>query len=274
MTKRIIVSGSDKLMEFGYPEKTSARQIRLDGAGTLCASAEKIFCACGNVIWQLDSSMLVPTALFAGGPGINRMHIFENSLIALCAEADSVLLMDAASGTPLVVNRVGLYPRDMALDETAGVLAVAGGETGEAVLLSARSLHVLQRLPMPGMVYAVALKAGMVHALCLNDTLDTTLVTVFPGGIRQSLALLGMPGMIRCRKEDILCATEGYLYTVSRDGMRILSYIKSAGRPARMIQLEGDYLILDPLAEAVYALSMPGGCWRLMCSGAKDICDT
>lgn len=271
MTKRIIVSGSDRLREFVLSGRKPGRQIRLEGAGTLCASAGQIFCACGSVIWRLDGGMLVPTALFAGGPGISRMCAFEGGLLALCADADSVLLMDEASGAPLVINRVGLCPRDMALDEAAGVLAVAGGETGEAVLLSARSLHVVERLSMPGMVYGVALRAGTVHALCLNDALDTTLVTVLPGGVRQTLTLAGMPGMIERRDNDLLCATQGHLYTVSLDGRRILSLMEAAGRPRRIIEAENERLILDPLGENVYALCLPGGCWRLLCSGAQDI---
>lgn len=70
-------------------------------------------------------------------------------LMILCAEADSVLLLDAVCGAPMVLARAGVNPQHMSLDESGEVLAVAAGESGEVLLLSARSLALLRRLPMP-----------------------------------------------------------------------------------------------------------------------------
>ncbi|MFR5795370.1 MAG: hypothetical protein ACLUI3_07290 [Christensenellales bacterium] len=68
----------------------------------------------------------------------------------------------------------------------------------------------------------MTLCGGTVHALCLNDALDATLVTVPQIGARQILPLPGMPGRVTADGGRLLCATEGFLHAVSRDGMRLL----------------------------------------------------
>lgn len=275
MNGHIVVSGGDGLRCFDPPERGEVRRIRLDGAGALCAWGGTLFCASdwGNVIWRLSAQRLIPTGLFAGGPGMRRLAVSPGGerLYALCAEADSVLLLDAASGAPLIVNRAGLNPQNIALDETGDALAVATGESGDALILHAHTLALLARLPMPGMVYDVLLRNGIVYALCLNEAMASTLVTVPPCGIRQVLRLEGMPGMLTTRGENILCATEGFLHTVVPDGARILRTEKAAGRADRLIFTDGGLLLCDSLTENVVTCDC-GGRWQRLCAHARDMC--
>ena len=102
MEKRIIVSGGDEVRVFAPPGRGVLEHIRLEGAGTLCACGEHVFCASnwGDMVWRLDAQKLVPTGLFAGGPDMRNMLISPDGerLMILCAEADSVLLLDAVCG--------------------------------------------------------------------------------------------------------------------------------------------------------------------------------
>lgn len=92
MGKRIIVSGGDEVRVFAPPGRGVLEHIRLEGAGTLCACGEHVFCASnwGNMVWRLDAQKLVPTGLFAGGPDMRNMLISPDGerLMILCAEAD------------------------------------------------------------------------------------------------------------------------------------------------------------------------------------------
>ncbi|MFR5788627.1 MAG: hypothetical protein ACLUHE_17040 [Christensenellales bacterium] len=111
----------------------------------------------------------MPTGLFAGGPDdaehADRRRM-ATRLLLLCAEADSVLLLDAVCGAPLVLARAGVESAEhTSLDvRAAKCWPVAAGESGEVLLLSARSLASLRRLPMPGMVLDVTLRGG--HCAC------------------------------------------------------------------------------------------------------------
>lgn len=274
MEKRVIVSGGGEIREWLFSDLTQGRRIRLEGAGALCASDGQIYCACdwGDVIWRLDAEMLVPTALFAGGPGICDMAASRDGkrLYALCAGADSLLALSASSGTPMMVNRVGVNPCAMAMDETGDVLAVAGGECGQTVLLSAHTLDILRCLPMPGMVYGVAMSGGIVYSLCLNETLASTLTTVLPGGIRQSLTLAGMPGALTLCGGKLLAATHEHLYTISADGARVLGVREAAGRARRILHGGGRLMLCDELGEALFTLGTASGRWRLLCEHARD----
>ena len=136
MEERMIVSGGDEVRVFAPPKREPQEQIRLEGAGALCVSHGTVFCASdwGDTVWRLDAERLVPTGLFAGGPGMKRILSSPDGtrLLLLCAEADSVLLLDAGCGLPLVLARAGLNPQNIALDETGDVLAVAADERAVA----------------------------------------------------------------------------------------------------------------------------------------------
>lgn len=274
MKEHLIVSGGDELREFPLPGASGGRRIRLEGSGALCAAGDSVFCACdwGDVIWRIDGALLVPTGLFAGGPGMCDLMLSPDGelLYALCADADSLLALSASSGAPLMVNRVGVNPRSLSMDESGEVIAVAGGECASAVLLSARTLKVLGQIPMPGIVYSVALCAGRVHALCLNEALGSTLITVLPGGARRTLRLPGMPGLLARGARELVAATHEHLFFVSPDGSRILRSRDAAGRAGRLFDLDGALILHDSLGEAVYRRAAGGGCWRLVAEGARD----
>ena len=163
-----------------------------------------------------------------------------------------------------------VWGRELVMDESGEVLAVAAGESGEVLLLSARSLALLRRLPMPGIVLDVALRAGAVYALCLNETLNSTLVTIPRAGARQVLSLSGMPGRIACERGDVICATEGFLHTVSMDGMRLLDTRRVSGRASIWLTAGETLLLCDALSECIFARN-GGGQWSLFCEHARDM---
>ena len=279
MGERLIVSGGDALREYalserGFADASPSRRIQLEGAGALCAAGDSVFCACdwGDVIWRLDAGLLVPTGLFAGGPGMVDLLISPDGerLYALCADADSLLALSAVSGAPLMVNRVGVNPRSLSMDESGEVIAVAGGECASAVLLCARTLRVLRQIPMPGIVYSVALCAGRVHALCLNDALGSTLTTVLPGGTQKTLHLSGMPGLLRRGRRELIAATHEHLFAVSSDGARVLRERDAAGRAQRLFERESGTILCDSLGESVFQRSARSGRWRLIAEDARD----
>lgn len=273
MERQIVVSGGDELNVFSLPDMTRLRGVRLEGAGALCAAEEEIFCAStwGDVIWRLHGRRLIPTGLFAGGPGMTALARSPDGrrLYALCSDADSVLMLDAQSGTPLMLARAGLNPPQFALDGEAQVLAVAGGACGEALLLSAGTLKLLGRLAMPGPVLSVALCGGTVHALCLNETLNTTMVTVERGGAQRQRQLSGMPGALLGHAGTLLAATQGCLYIFTAQG-DLLGSRHAPGRAGRLTTDGSRLMLCDALGETLFALGACGGRWRTVCEPALD----
>ena len=265
MGNRLLVSGGNALREYAAGSAALCRHTVLEGSGALCAQGNCIICACGQMIWRLDAQSLMPTALFAGGPGICSLALSQDGrmLYALCAEADSLLALCSRSGAPQIINRAGVNPRMMALDD--GVIAVAGGESASALLFCAGTLDCIAQLPMPGSVQAVALHKGNVYALCCCGTQTAALVTVSKSGLRETLALCGAPGALLAGHGGVLAATHGRLYRISPEGGRILDCMRAPGR-ADALSLSGGCLwLVDPLDERLYRLTE--GRWQL---GAED----
>ena len=183
-------------------------------------------------------------------------------LYALCAEADSVLMLRAQTGEPAFLNRAGVNPREMALD--GDVLAIAGGESGEVYLLSSDTLRRLKALEMPGPVYSAALFRGIVYALCLSPSLSTLLIAQSSCGVRCMHELAGMPGSLLVQRDRLLAATDGALYAVSLDGRQILGKRCVPGRAVWLCSAGEDLLILDGYTERLFLLGK---------SGPKMICD-
>ena len=183
-------------------------------------------------------------------------------LYVLSAEADSVLMLRARTGEPVYLNRAGVNPRELALD--GDVLAIAGGESGAVFLLSSDTLRCLKVLEMPGPVYSAALFGGILYALCLSPSLSTLLIAQNRCGIRCMHELAGMPGSLLVRRNRLLAATDGMLYTVSLDGRVILGKQCIPGRAVWLCSAGEDLLMLDGYTERLFLLGK---------SGMETICD-
>ena len=190
-------------------------------------------------------------------------------LYALCAEADSLLMLDGATGMPIALNRVGVSPGALAMDEAGEVIAVAGGECARTVLLCARTLNVLTSLPVAGVAMGVAIGAGAVYTLCLTEALSSALTAYLPNGMRSELELEGTPGTLCLRPEGLLAATEGRLYGISADGSRVLSCQETPGRAQRLLAAEGERLLLDEWSGTVFREGR--GRWLPVLGSAHDM---
>lgn len=249
MRGRLFVSGGDGLRELYLPEGREGMRVRLEGAGPVCACGGALYCACPQerMIWRLDAKCLVPTGLFAGGPGMRALLISPDGkrLYVLCADADSLLMLDGETGAPLALNRVGVNPGAMAMDESGSVLAVAGGECAQTVLLCARTLDVLASLPVEGVAVDVAIGGGAVYTLCLTEALSSALSVHLPGRTRRMLFLRGTPGALSVCGEGLLAATEGRLQVIAPKGTGVLGGYAAPGRAARLLCMQGERLLLD-----------------------------
>ena len=250
-------------------EGEKLRAAALEEAGALCISGAHIFCAVeeGRAILRLNRHTLTPEAVFAGGPGVSQLMVSADGrlLYALCAEADSVLMLDAVSGMPMIVCRAGCNPQQMAL--RGDMLAIAGGESGCVHLLDAHMLEQRGCLSMPGPVYSVDMDEYAVYALCLTPSLDALLVTQAQER-RVQIAMEGMPGRVLRLEERLLVSVHRWLYDVSTDGGCILHACAAPGRAAALLSAEGKLFSVDALGECLLIRGRDGA-WRLLCTGVK-----
>ena len=258
MGREIIVSSGDALRMISLDHGGEMRHVPLEHAGALCVSESKIYCACGDVIWQMDRRNLMPTGLFSGGPDMRSLMLSKDGtrLFALSGEADSVLMLSAKNGEPLLLNHAGVNPRGMALD--GACLAIAGGESGMAYIFCAYSLQLLHAISMPGPVYSVAIRNGTLYALCMTEELSSLLITQKRGEICSVLALTGMPGTLLIRQNDLIAATEGALHIVSPDGKRLLKRIGISAQTVWMEDTGREMLLLDGCTEKLFSIGIHG----------------
>lgn len=236
----------------------------LEGAGALCATPNHLLCACMREIYRLDRRTLMPQSVYPGGPGICDLclSLEEQRIFALCSEADSVVMLDAQNGQPLMLGRAGCAPKQMIL--SGQTLIVAGGENGCVHQLSAHTLETENIWFMARSVYGVAAAHDAVYALCLTETLNSLLVTIGPGGKRHALPLSGMPGCLLPHRNVLLAATQQRLYAISRDGTQILRQLAAPGRACRMLDTGERLLLHDPLDECLFSGAYPYGPWTVL----------
>ncbi|MBR3796955.1 MAG: hypothetical protein IKK34_13150 [Clostridia bacterium] len=269
MAREIYVSQLSEISVFSA-EGEMLRRRALDGAGAICVSGEYLFCAVdeGRAILRLNRNTLMPEAAFGGGPGVTQLLASADGgrLYALCAEADSVLLINARSGAPMVLCRSGCNPQQMMLYGAS--LVVSGGESGHVHLLDAQSLEVRGNLAMPGPVYSAWMGGGMIHALCMTQTLDALLVTDSMGG-RVQLPLEGMPGRLLRRGGELLVSVSGRICAVSPEDARLRTSYTAPGRAAALLLSGSTLCFVDMLSERIF-IRVGEGMWKLLCAGVKD----
>jgi len=141
----------------------------LAGCGALCARRGSVYAAGEEegVIYHLDAASLLPCGVYAGGPGMRALCLSADAerLFVLLSDADSVLMLCARTGAPMVLARAGVHPQSMRLDDTGKRLVIAGGRDGCVHLLCAGTLRRLARYPAEGFCADAGMRRGRVRAL-------------------------------------------------------------------------------------------------------------
>jgi hypothetical protein len=236
----------------------------VEGAGALCAWGGDVMCAAegeGGIL-RLDGNTLAVRQRLPAGPGIRALRVGADGLClyALAGDADSVLLLDGESGAPQVLARVGVQPRNMALDSVGNTLAVAGGADCCVYLLRGDTLATLARIDVDGVAVSVAFAPGALWVLCAvgQEDLATSLLRVQPGSgkIERRLDMEGMPG-------GLLALPDAGVVVGLLDGMAYVA--RHAKRVGWRVALDG--ALPDSAAHAgrhVFWADGLGGCvWAL-----------
>lgn len=275
MEARIIVSGERGIAAYAVPPDEMLVSYGAGGADAVCAGRNGLYAADNReqTICRYDLETLLPMHVFCGGPGITQMMLSrdERYLYALCAEADSLIMLCAHSGTPKLLCRAGVNPCAMAMDESGRFLAVAGGASGDVFLLDAHSLSLCRRFPTCGMVFSVAILEKHVYALSLTETMDTVLTVFTQGRSERKIPLPGMPGALCIVPEYIIAATHCGLFFLPHGESSILSHIAVPGRAGRLWTLPEGLLMTDLWSEALFWREKGLRGWRRVSHSIRDV---
>ena len=265
-------SGAGALYRIGAD---GVRRTPLAGASALCAGRGSIYCASRreDVIWRLSAGTLCPQQLFAGGPGVSRLILSPDgaALYALCQDADSVLMLSAATGMPMLLTRAGQQPRGMALDGSGRCLAVAGGGACEALLFDARTLQPIGRAGLQGPVTDVAFGGSVLYAICLAGEANSRVFALRPpyGKAAWSAGISGLPGGLCPVRGGVLAGTNG-VSRVSRGAPVWRAPME--GLCDRVLTAGGRVLCADALQGGVYAVCpQTGRSERILRAQADDL---
>ena len=176
-------------------EQEGWRRIGPPG-NALCVSDHTVWCAGQERCRCYDGetgSLCRETAL---PTGVCALAALDQKVYALSSDADSVTAFDAETGSILACAPAGVYPRGLCPHPRRRLLLIAGGASGEMLLLSA-SLRCLNAYRLPGTVCGACFFGQGMAALCAVETgasLSARLFSVtFRGVTEEVLALPLLP---------------------------------------------------------------------------------
>jgi len=228
---RLLVSDAGNGTLAAYDARTLAplASCLIPGAGALCAWRGAVLCADGaeNCVRVLDAGTLETLRRIPAGPGIRTLlpGMDGASLYALAGDADSLLKLDATDGTLQLLARVGVQPRDLAMDASGRMLAVAGGASCCVHILRGDTLAAIATIDVDGIAVGVCFGPGTLWVLCAagQEEMSSCLMRVRTGNwrIERVLRMEGMPGgLIGLPDEGALIGLlDGVLY-VGKHGKR------------------------------------------------------
>jgi len=201
----------------------------MPGAGALSTWRGLVLCAdsADDCIRVLDADTLQTQRSISAGPGIRALQpgMDGASLYALAGDADSLLKLDMTDGALQMLARVGVQPRDMAMDPSGRLLAVAGGASCCVHIVRIDTLATVATIDVDGIAVGVCFGPGALWALCAMglEEMSSCLMRIRTGNwrIERTLRLEGMPGgLIGLPDEGVLIGLlDGVLY-VAKHGKR------------------------------------------------------
>lgn len=215
-----------------YDLRTSEKTAACDmpGAGALCSWRGAVLCAAMDdaCVWELDAQSLEIRRNIPAGPGIRvlRPGMDGVSVYALAGDADSLLKLDMASGTMEMLTRVGVQPRDVAVEPSGRWIAVAGGAACCVYILRSDTLAPQATIDVDGIAVGVCFLPGALWVLCAvgQEEMGSRLVRMRTGTWRteRTLEMEGMPGgLIGLPDEGVLLGLLDGVAYVAKHGKRV-----------------------------------------------------
>ncbi len=188
---------------------------------------------------------------FSCAPEITDACCWQGHPLLLSGEGDSVTL-HSREGTPLVTAPAGFAPRALCLLPEGTLLAVAGGLSGEVLILRLPALTLVQALAAPGAPMCLAVSGRWLYAACaVGDAEMHCLLcrySLTAGRWETGPLFAGLPGALAAAPwgEVYLGCTER-LYRLNSSTFRVLSCREGIGLPRRILCGEGQVLAADPV---------------------------
>ena len=169
-----------------------------------CTSRDLLLCACRRDLECrcFSRRSLREISRFPALPALGAMCVSPcgRYVFQLSTEADCVHTRHLGTGDLLYGCKVGVFPRDMCLQPKEQLLLVAGGASGEVILLRAPRLLPYAQFQTPGCCCCVQSWRGGLVILCAveNHQIETALLTLAPSRLRPAelLRLEGQPGSL------------------------------------------------------------------------------
>lgn len=233
-----------------------------------CPAGKRFFCACktrgavqrflpGEDGWSAEEEFLAP-------PGLECLQASPdgNLLYVLSGEADSLNTVAADTGELLYGNAAGVYPRNVQVNPTGRLLAVAGGAAGEVLLYSGPSLNLIRRIPVPGIACQAAFVEDGLAVLCAVEDGEVHTLLGYIGGGRAAmdevLLLPGLPGALKSLPDGtVLAGSAGALCRAWPKQRRAIWQSSAFGLPSTLSVRGEQVLVSDPLLGRVTLMN-----WR------------
>ncbi len=234
----------------------------IPGAGALCAWRGGVLCAAEqqDAVLELRADTLETMRSIPAGPGIRvlRPGLDGASLYALAGDADSLLKLDMAEGALAMLTRVGVQPRDLAVEPGGRWLAVAGGASCCVHILRSDTLAAQATVDVGGIAVGVSFAPGALWVLCAvgQEEMASSLLRVRTGNwrVERTLRLEGMPGgLIGLPDEGVLVGLLDGVVHVAKHGKRATWRIPLEGALPENAVRQGAFTCWsDPLGGRVW----------------------
>lgn len=169
-----------------------------------CVTKDLLICACRIDLecCCFDRRTQAEVYRFPALPAMAALCVSpcERYIFQLSSEADCIHTRHLGSGDLLYGCKIGVFPRDMKLHPQKQLLMVAGGASGEAVLLQTPHLTTYAKFQAPGCCCSVQVWREGLVLLCAveNQQIETSVLTLAPSGFKpvELLRLEGQPGSL------------------------------------------------------------------------------
>ena len=214
----------------------------------------KLYCADVSEpsVYVFNVNTLQHEVTLPAAPEIEALALSPNGmhLYALAGGADSLQMLDAAQGRLLNIVKTGMHPRAIAQDDHNVYVAVAGGATGEAIILESGTLRVLGVYKAEGVTCGCCFFAGQLMIMCMAGEYDvgTIVGAISPEGKWTPwVKLPGLPGAMRPCGGGLLVGHLHGLTMLDAPNGRIRWQTKIAGLPSAIVPVERFACFMDSL---------------------------